>query len=43
MKLMGRWNWWAPRPLRWLHDRIGLHEAPATQPVPVAATPQLVG
>jgi putative drug exporter of the RND superfamily len=26
MKLMGRWNWWAPRPLRRLHRRIGLEE-----------------
>ena len=24
MSLMGRWNWWAPQPLRRLHDRIGL-------------------
>jgi len=30
MALMGKWNWWAPRPLRRLHDRIGLQEtAPA--------------
>jgi len=29
MKLMGEWNWWAPAPLRRLHDRIGLHEPPA--------------
>ena len=27
MRLLGRWNWWAPRPLRRLHDRIGLSEA----------------
>jgi len=26
MKLMGSWNWWAPRPLRRLHDRFGLSE-----------------
>jgi RND superfamily putative drug exporter len=26
MKLMGRWNWWAPAPLRRLHRRIGLEE-----------------
>jgi uncharacterized membrane protein YdfJ with MMPL/SSD domain len=26
MALMGKWNWWAPRPLRRLHDRIGLSE-----------------
>jgi uncharacterized membrane protein YdfJ with MMPL/SSD domain len=24
MALLGRWNWWAPRPLRRLHGRIGL-------------------
>jgi uncharacterized membrane protein YdfJ with MMPL/SSD domain len=27
MELLGRWNWWAPRPLRRLHARIGLSEA----------------
>jgi len=27
MRLLGRWNWWAPRPLRRLHERIGLREA----------------
>ncbi|GES21704.1 putative membrane protein [Acrocarpospora pleiomorpha] len=26
MTLMGRWNWWAPGPLRRLHDRFGLRE-----------------
>ena len=26
MRLAGRWNWWAPAPLRRLHDRIGLKE-----------------
>ena len=26
MELLGSWNWWAPRPLRRLHDRIGLQE-----------------
>jgi putative drug exporter of the RND superfamily len=29
MKLMGRWNWWAPVPLRRLHRRVGLDERPA--------------
>jgi RND superfamily putative drug exporter len=30
MELLGHWNWWAPRPLRRLHDRLGLDEgAPA--------------
>jgi uncharacterized membrane protein YdfJ with MMPL/SSD domain len=27
MRLLGHWNWWAPRPLRRLHARIGLSEA----------------
>jgi len=32
MALLGRWNWWAPRPLAWLHARIGLAEGAPTQP-----------
>jgi RND superfamily putative drug exporter len=28
MKLAGRWNWWAPRPLAKLHARFGLAEGP---------------
>jgi putative drug exporter of the RND superfamily len=31
MKLMGDWNWWAPRPLRAIHARLGLHE-PVNEP-----------
>jgi uncharacterized membrane protein YdfJ with MMPL/SSD domain len=27
MELLGKWSWWAPRPLRRLHARIGLSEA----------------
>jgi RND superfamily putative drug exporter len=26
MRIMGHWNWWAPKPLRRLHDRLGLQE-----------------
>lgn len=26
MEMLGRWNWWAPRPLRRLHGRSGLSE-----------------
>src|SRR5262249_41341579 len=26
MELLGRWNWWAPKPLRKLHYRFGLDE-----------------
>jgi putative drug exporter of the RND superfamily len=28
MKLMGRWNWWAPPAMRRFHDRYGLVEQP---------------
>ena len=31
MALLGRWNWWAPKPLRRLHDRIGISEADTTR------------
>jgi putative drug exporter of the RND superfamily len=34
MKLMGRWNWWAPPAMRRLHQRFGLLEE-----VPAAETP----
>jgi putative drug exporter of the RND superfamily len=39
MKLMGHWNWWAPAPLRRVHERFGLHE-PATAAPPV--TPEAI-
>ena len=26
MRILGRYNWWAPRPARWLHRRAGLAE-----------------
>lgn len=26
MELLGKWNWWAPGPLRRLHDRFGISE-----------------
>jgi RND superfamily putative drug exporter len=34
MHVLGRWNWWAPRPLVRLHERIGISEAGE---IPVAA------
>ncbi len=39
MELLGKWNWWAPAPLRRLHDRFGISEhAPvATRPEPESA------
>jgi RND superfamily putative drug exporter len=27
MHVLGRWNWWAPKPLARLHERIGISEA----------------
>jgi RND superfamily putative drug exporter len=29
MELLGKWNWWAPGPLRRLHERIGVGEGTA--------------
>jgi RND superfamily putative drug exporter len=37
MTLLGRANWWAPRPLRAFHARFGLHEAPTSPALPPAA------
>ena len=34
MHVLGRWNWWAPKPLAWLHDRIGLSEGESEQSAP---------
>jgi putative drug exporter of the RND superfamily len=48
MRLLGDVNWWAPRPLRWLYDRIGIGdlgiEPVRTQlpPLPVVKTPEEV-
>ena len=38
MRLMGRYNWWGPRPLKWLWDRFGIRdlEGPST-PTPAPA------
>jgi uncharacterized membrane protein YdfJ with MMPL/SSD domain len=33
MELLGKWNWWAPKPLRRLHERFGQSE---TGPEPAA-------
>jgi RND superfamily putative drug exporter len=32
MALLGRWNWWAPVPLRRLHDRFGISESALPEP-----------
>ena len=36
MHVMGRWNWWAPKPLVWLHERFGISEAGAGPAEPTA-------
>jgi RND superfamily putative drug exporter len=28
MALLGKWNWWSPKPLRRLHARLGIGDAP---------------
>jgi hypothetical protein len=46
MRLAGEVNWWAPKPLRRLHDRIGIKEnvelpeilLPAAPPEPTLPT-----
>jgi RND superfamily putative drug exporter len=47
MRLAGEWNWWAPRWMRRLHDRIGFSEAPPEPPTPIelgrGARPARVG
>ena len=40
MHWLGRWNWWAPKPLAKLHERIGISES-ADDPAPVAETPSV--
>jgi uncharacterized membrane protein YdfJ with MMPL/SSD domain len=32
MELLGKWNWWAPAPLRRLHDRWGISETRVPEP-----------
>jgi RND superfamily putative drug exporter len=41
MRLAGKWNWWAPKPLARLHARFGLSDEPS-QPAP-AREPVAVG
>jgi uncharacterized membrane protein YdfJ with MMPL/SSD domain len=36
MRLLGEWNWWAPRPLARLYKRFGLRESDSAVPSPPA-------
>ena len=40
MRLLGNVNWWAPRPLRWLHGKIGLSDLGVAEEA-AAASPRL--
>lgn len=37
MELLGKWNWWAPGPLRRLHERWGISETSLPEPQPEKA------
>jgi putative drug exporter of the RND superfamily len=41
MRLMGRWNWWAPKPLVRFHERFGLSEAEPAPVIPAPLTKEL--
>jgi RND superfamily putative drug exporter len=36
MHLLGRWTWWAPKPLARLHERIGVSESSGDDDAPAA-------
>jgi uncharacterized membrane protein YdfJ with MMPL/SSD domain len=36
MHALGQWNWWAPKPLVWLHERFGISEVGAATPLAAA-------
>jgi RND superfamily putative drug exporter len=43
MRLAGKWNWWAPRPLVRLHRRFGLSDEPVALESAAQAQPVRVG
>jgi RND superfamily putative drug exporter len=43
MRLLGRANWWAPRPLRGLYARYGIREGGGRPPAPEPTVPERVG
>ena len=38
MHVLGRANWWAPKPIARLHSRLGINEATASEPAEVTPT-----
>jgi uncharacterized membrane protein YdfJ with MMPL/SSD domain len=43
MRLLGRWNWWAPGPLARLYGRFGIHETEAPESADSRREPASVG
>ena len=45
MALLGKWNWWAPAPLRRFHERFGLSEfgPDEDKPEPARRDPEPAG
>ncbi len=41
MHVMGRWNWWAPKSLVWVHERFGVSEGGAFEEPARVAAPRL--
>jgi RND superfamily putative drug exporter len=41
MRLLGDLNWWAPKPLRWLHGRLGLSDLGIEEPARTVVIPEL--
>ncbi|MQA08794.1 MAG: MMPL family transporter [Pseudonocardiaceae bacterium] len=39
IRMLGRWAWWAPKPLRRVHERAGLRDAPASPEEPKVPEP----
>jgi uncharacterized membrane protein YdfJ with MMPL/SSD domain len=43
MRLLGRWNWWAPGPLARVYGRFGIHETEASESAGSEREPAAVG
>jgi RND superfamily putative drug exporter len=43
MALLGKWNWWAPRGLRRLHDRVAPSEARRAPQTPLVGLAEQAG
>ena len=39
MRLLGRWNWWAPGPFGWIAARVGFSHVESDDPQPATASP----